>query len=68
LDEYQEPLSVEQFEQQQETFEEGKYNMSILSLLNTISYCILILYGYKDILNTAVAGPKPAMRKCGGLC
>jgi hypothetical protein len=29
LDEYQEPLSAEQFEQQQETFEEGKYNMSI---------------------------------------
>jgi hypothetical protein len=40
LDEYQEPLSTEQFEQQQENFEEGKYNMNILSLLNTISYCI----------------------------
>jgi hypothetical protein len=52
LDEYQEPLAAEQFEQQQENFEEGKYNMSILSLLNTISYCILILYAYKDFLAT----------------
>jgi hypothetical protein len=52
LDEYQEPLSVEQFEQQQENFKEGKYNMNILSLLNTISYCILILYAYKDFLAT----------------
>jgi hypothetical protein len=52
LDEYQEPLSTEQFEQQQENFEEGKYNMNILSLLNTISYCILILYAYKDFLTT----------------
>ena len=43
---YQEPSS-EQFEQQ-EQFEEGKYNMNNLSLLNTISYCILILYAYKD--------------------
>jgi hypothetical protein len=50
LDEYQEPLSAEQFEQQQESFKEGKYNMNILSLLNTISYCILILYAYKDFL------------------
>jgi hypothetical protein len=32
LDEYQEPLSTEHFEQQQENFEEGKYNMNILSL------------------------------------
>jgi hypothetical protein len=46
LDKYQEPLSAEQFEQQQE------YNMNILSLLNTISYCILILYAYKDFLAT----------------
>jgi hypothetical protein len=52
LDEYQEPPSSEQFEQQQENFEEGKYNMSILSLLNIISYCILILYAYKDFLAT----------------
>ena len=44
---YQEPSS-EQFELQ-EQFEEGKYNMNNLSLLNTISYCILILYAYKDI-------------------
>jgi hypothetical protein len=54
LDEYQEPLSAEQFEQQQENFEEGKYNMNILSLLNTISYCILILYAYKDFLATFI--------------
>jgi hypothetical protein len=33
-------------------FEEGKYNMNIPSLLNTISYCILILYAYKDFLAT----------------
>jgi hypothetical protein len=52
LDEYQEPLSAEQFEQQQENSKEGKYNMNILSLLNTISYCILILYAYKDFLAT----------------
>jgi hypothetical protein len=32
LDEYQEPPSSEPFEQQQENFEEGKYNMNILSL------------------------------------
>ena len=44
---YQEPSS-EQFEQQQEQYEEGKYNMNNLSLLNTIPYCILILYAYKD--------------------
>jgi hypothetical protein len=44
LDGYQEPLSVEPFEQQQENFVEGKYNMNILSLLNTTPYCILILY------------------------
>ena len=30
------------------TFEEGKYNMNNLSLLNTISYFILILYAYKN--------------------
>jgi hypothetical protein len=54
LDEYQEPLSAEQFEQQQENFEEGKYNMNILSLLNTTPYCILILYAYKDFLATFI--------------
>ena len=43
---YQEPSS-EQFEQQ-EQYEEGKYNMNNLSPLITISYCILILYAYKD--------------------
>ena len=46
-EEYQEPSSAGHFEQQ-EHFEEGKYNMNILSPLNTISYCILILYAYKD--------------------
>jgi hypothetical protein len=30
-EQYQEPSSSEQFEQQQENFEEGKYNMNILS-------------------------------------
>jgi hypothetical protein len=54
LDEYQEPLSAEQFEQQQENFGEGKYNMNILSLLNTIPYCILILSAYKDFLATFI--------------
>jgi hypothetical protein len=54
LDQYQEPPSSKQFEQQQESFEEGKYNMNILSLLNTISYCILILYAYKDFLATFI--------------
>ena len=34
--------------EQQEQFEEGRYNMNSLLLLNTISYCILILYAYKD--------------------
>jgi hypothetical protein len=28
--------------------------MNILSLLNTISYCILILYAYKDSLATFI--------------
>jgi hexokinase len=54
LDEYQEPLSAEQVEQQQENFEERKYNMNILSLLNTISCYILILYAYKDFLATFI--------------
>jgi hypothetical protein len=53
-EEYQELPSSEPFEQQQENFEEGKYNMNILSLLNTISYCILILYAYKDFLATFI--------------
>ena len=50
-EEYQEPPSAGHFEQQ-EQFEEGKYNMNHLSPLNTISYCILILYAYKDFLAT----------------
>jgi hypothetical protein len=54
LDEYQEPPSSEQFEQQQKSFEEGKYNMNLLSHLNTFSYCILILYAYKDFLATFI--------------
>ena len=37
---YPEQPSSDQFEQQQEQYEEGKYNMNNLSLLNTISYCI----------------------------
>ena len=45
---YQEQPSSEHFEQQQEQYEEGKYNMNNLSLLITLSYCILILYAYKD--------------------
>jgi hypothetical protein len=43
-----------QFEQQPGEYEEGKYNMNILSPLNTISYCILILYTYKDFLATFI--------------
>ena len=49
---YQEQPSSEHFEQQQEQYEEGKYNMNNLSPLITISYCILILYAYKDFLAT----------------
>ena len=41
--------SSEHFEQQPEQYEEGKYNMNNLSPLIIISYCILILYAYKDI-------------------
>jgi hypothetical protein len=52
LDEYQEQPSSEQFEQQPGEYEEGKYNMNLLSHLNTISYYILILYAYKDFLAT----------------
>jgi hypothetical protein len=48
LEQYQEQQSSEQFEQQPGEYEEGKYNMNILSLFNTIPYCILILYAYKD--------------------
>ena len=49
---YTEQPSSDQFEQQQEQYEEGKYNMNNLSLLNTLSYYILILYAYKDFLAT----------------
>ena len=42
----------EQFEQKPEQYEEGKCNMNNLSLLNTFTYCILILYAYKDFLAT----------------
>ena len=45
---YQEQPSSEQFEQQPEQYEEAKYNMNNLSPFNTISYCILILYAFKD--------------------
>ena len=37
---YPEQPSSEHFEQQQEQYEEGKYNMNILSPLITISYYI----------------------------
>ena len=46
---YQEQPSSEPFEQQPEQYEEGKYNMNNLSLFNTFSYYILILYAYKDL-------------------
>ena len=36
-------------EQQQEQYEEGKYNMNNTYHFKYISYCILILYAYKDI-------------------
>ena len=49
---YPEQPSSEHLEQQPEQYEEGKYNMNNLSLLITISYCILILYAYKDFLAT----------------
>ena len=49
---YQEQPSSEQLEQQPEQYEEGKYNMNNPSLLNTFSYCILILYAFKDFLAT----------------
>ena len=42
----------EQPSSEEEQYEEGKYNMNNLSLLNTFSYCILILYAYKDFLAT----------------
>ena len=51
---YAEQPSSEQFEQQSEQYEEGKCNMNNLSLLNTFSYCILILYAYKDFLATFI--------------
>jgi hypothetical protein len=47
-EQYQEQPSSEQFEQQPGEYKEGTYNMNLLSFLNTISYCILILYAYKD--------------------
>jgi hypothetical protein len=53
-EEYQEPPSSDALEQQPGEFEEGKYNMNILSLLNTISYCILTLCAYKDFLATFI--------------
>ena len=44
-EEYQEPPSAGHFDQQ-EQFEEGKYNMNRLSLLNTISSHFITLYMY----------------------
>ena len=51
---YQEQPSSEHFEQQPEQYEEGKCNMNNLSPLITTSYCILILYAYKDFLATFI--------------
>ena len=45
---YPEQPSSEYFEQQPEQYEEDKYNMNNPSPLNTFTYCILILYAYKD--------------------
>ena len=45
---YQEQPSSEYFELQPEQYEEGKYNMNNLSLLNYIYILHLILYAYKD--------------------
>ena len=47
--------SSEQFEQQPEQYEEGKYNMNNLSPLITISYYILILYAYKDFPSHSIS-------------
>ena len=49
---YPEQPSSEHFEQQQEQYEEGKYNMNNLSLLNTNFILHLIFYTYKDFLAT----------------
>ena len=46
---YPEQPSFDQFEQQQEQYEEGKYNMDNLSPLITFFILHLILYAYKDI-------------------
>jgi ABC-type uncharacterized transport system permease subunit len=53
LDEYLEQPSSEQFEQQPGEYEEGKYNMNLLSPLNFIPH--LILYAYKDFLATFIS-------------
>ena len=45
---YPEQPSSDHFEQQQEQYEEGKYNMNNLSSLNTNFILHLILYAYKD--------------------
>ena len=50
---YPEHPSSEPFEQQ-EQFEEGKYNMNTTYHFKYISYCILILYAYKDFLATFI--------------
>ena len=47
---YPEQPSSNHFEQQQEQYEEGKYNMNNLSSLNTNFILHLILYAYKDFL------------------
>ena len=45
---YPEQPSLEQFEQQPERYDEGMYNMNTTYHFKYISYCILILYAYKD--------------------
>ena len=45
---YPEQPSSEHYVQQQEQYEEGKYNMNNLSSLNTNFILHLILYAYKD--------------------
>ena len=49
---YPEQPSSDQFEQQQEQYEEGKYNMNTTYHFKYIFILHLILYAYKDFLAT----------------
>ena len=49
---YPEQPSSDQFEQQQEQYEEGKYNMNNTYHFKYIFILHLILYAYKDFLAT----------------